>query len=699
MKNPSRPSTDAGPLRNTILLDGAWQIEQGRMDRAPREFSHTVVVPGLIDMADPAFAEVGVKSSLREAFWYRRTFQLDSPVPAVAMLKVHKAMFGTKVIFNGVPVGEHLPCFTPGCFDARAAIRSGENEILIRVGAFRDAVPESIPRGWDEEKKRYIPGIFDSVELILCGSPHIVRVQAVPDIENSAVTVHAWVRSIGSPVATKLHCTVREASTGRVAGEADCEVPAADAGPEQKGQATIAIDNCRLWSPEDPFLYELDVRGEADALTTRFGMRTFRLDPATGRAILNGRPYFMRGSNVVIYRFFEDAERGDKPWREEWIRHLHKAFRSMHWNALRYSIGFPPESWYRIADEEGLLIQDEFPYFFGGYADKHWPPPVKSDELVREFTEWMQERWNHPCVVIWDAQNETRTEETGKAIRAVRGLDLSARPWDNGYGPPQDPADSYEAHPYVFHTFRPTLRLSMFSTLNPAPGQRGSVPCTALPAANAIPNKGNNPIVINEYGIVFLNRDGTPTTASKPIYEALLGLDSTVSQRRELGARLLAAETEFWRCHRKCAAVMHFVALTDSRPDGVTSDHWTDVERLTFEPEFFRYVRDAFSPVALMIDTWSEVYPPGPCDFPVVVINDLYELWRGTVRFRLLGGTKTVAEKSQPCEVPPLGNQDLVFTIDLPTQPGRYQLEATLVSPGAEPVRSLRDFTIPTTLG
>ena len=138
--------------------------------------------------------------------------------------------------------------------------------------------------------------------------------------------------------------------------KAQCELDAAGAGPEQTGQATIPIRNCRLWSPEDPFLYELDAHGEADALKTRFGMRTFRFDPNTGRAIFNGRPYFMRGSNVTLYRFFEDSERGDKPWREEWVRRLHKAFHDMHWNSLRYSIGFPPEFWYRIADEEGFLI-------------------------------------------------------------------------------------------------------------------------------------------------------------------------------------------------------------------------------------------------------------------------------------------------------------------------------------------------------
>jgi len=157
----------------------------------------------------------------------------------------------------------------------------------------------------------------------------------------------------GEPAkAAKLQVTIREAGTGTLAGQGRLEIPAAGDGPERTGRVTIPIRNCHLWSPESPFLYELEVRGQADATKTRFGMRTFSLDPATGRAMLNGKPYFMRGSNVTIYRFFEDPERGDKPWRPEWVRRLHKAFRNMHMNSLRYCIGFPPDFWYRITDED-----------------------------------------------------------------------------------------------------------------------------------------------------------------------------------------------------------------------------------------------------------------------------------------------------------------------------------------------------------
>ncbi len=616
-------AADTPSPRQVILLDGTWQVEQGTMESPPEVFSHTVVVPGLLDMAQPAFAEVGRKSTLRQAFWYRRTFRVDGPLPAVAILKVSKAMFGSRVILNGTPLGDHPGSFTPGLFDARAALRAGENEVLVRVGAFRDSVPKSVPSGWDYEKMLYIPGIFDSVELILTGSPHIVRVQAAPDIQKQAVAVRAWVRHAAGPAITKLHFTVREASSGQVVGEGDCQMAAAGNGAERQGQAAISIRNCRLWSPEDPFLYELETRGEADVLTTRFGMRSFRLDPATGRAILNGRPYFMRGSNVTLYRFFEDSERGDKPWREEWVRRLHKAFRDMHWNSLRYCIGFPPEAWYRIADEEGFLIQDEFPIW--NAVDK--PGLYDVGELAREYTEWMQERWNHPCVVIWDACNETNLPETGKATRA------GAR------------AGSLEpALGQRLRAARPAGRrergapLSLSATRNSGWRRSPRTPGTAGW------RPGKNAVILNEYGWLWLNRDGTPTTLTRDLYRNLLGPHSTTAQRRHLYARYLAAETEFWRAHRSCAAVMHFCGLGYSRsgekprPEGgATSDHWADVEKLAWEPEFYAYVRDAFAPVGLMIDAWAEKYSPGAGrKFPVVVVNDLYEVWQGTVRFRLL---------------------------------------------------------------
>ncbi len=677
--------------RHAIALDGAWQVAEGGMDQVPAEFSRTVPVPGLVSLAQPAFAEPGLeaadakgsprKDPRRDAFWYRRTFQNDGPVPAVATLKIGKAMFGTRVVMNGKTIGDHLSSFTPGYFDVRGALRAGPNELLVRVGADRDALPPGVPDGFDFEKTRYVPGIFDSVELILSGTPHIVNLQAVPDVANGAVRVEAQVRNAGGDAVATLRFRVREAASGRIVGEATSDPVPLPAGAEREVDVRMPIAGCHLWSPEDPFLYRLEADSGADTLEARFGMRTFGFDPRTRTAVLNGKPYFMRGSNITLYRFFEDGACADLPWNSAWVRLLHRRMKEMHWNCLRYCIGFPPEDWYRIADEEGILIQDEFPIWYGGSKWSKWPGELRSGELAVEYAEWMRERWNHPCVVIWDASNETAATETGAAIQQVRGMDLSHRPWDNSYGTPRVPGDVFESHPYHFQD--PKFRLSDLA--NEAP----------VPQGNELPNPGDSPVVINEYGWLWLNRDGSPTTLTRDLYRNLLGPDSTTAERRRLYARYLAAETEFWRCHRRAAAVMHFTSLGYSRANGQTSDHWLDVARLTWEPEFLKYVRDSFAPVGVMIDAWAEAYEAGSShEFALVVINDLQKEWKGTVRLRVLRDGKTLEEREVNAAVPALGSVGLKAALRMPGEPGPCQIEAVLMKTPAGDVRSLRDFTV-----
>ncbi|MHC4418945.1 MAG: glycoside hydrolase family 2 protein, partial [Planctomycetota bacterium] len=435
------------PARKLISLDGTWQIAQGSMDSVPKSFEHTVPVPGLVDMAKPPFTEVGRKSEKRQAFWYRRNFTLEGPVPDVAVLKIHKAKYGTKVFLNGWLLGEHLPCFTSALFDVKKYLKSGdENELVIRLGADRESLPEGMPTGWDFEKYLYIPGIFDSVELILTGAPYIVNVQTVPDISAKKVRVVAEIESFDKTSELSLICNVTEAASGIKVGSTQTPKATLEKNQRKTLELSVPIENCRLWSPEEPFLYQLELTTGADTFQSRFGMRSFRFDKQTGRALLNGKPYIMRGTNVCLYRFFEDSQRADRPWRKEWVRRLHQKFKTMHWNSIRYCIGFPPEVWYQIADEEGFLIQDEFPIWL---LDRV-PEKLQSEKIIPEYIEWMRERWNHPCVVIWDAQNESATSETGKAIQAVRHLDLSNRPWENGWAEPQSPGDCVESHPYPF---------------------------------------------------------------------------------------------------------------------------------------------------------------------------------------------------------------------------------------------------------
>ena len=678
--------------REVISLDGEWQVGEGVLDAPPAKFDHMVPVPGLLDMAAPAFEEVGKKSPKRQAFWYRRTFKVDGDVPAVARLKINKAKYGMKVWLNGQVVGESLACFTPVYCDVKEALVGGgrENELIVRVGADRDSMPQDMPTGWDFEKYLYIPGIYDSVQLILTGRPYITNVQIVLDIDAQKVRVVAEIECGDGAGKTELSAKVMPAETDTVVGQTQITLSPSP-GKLEKAEFTIPIPDCRLWSPEDPFLYQLTLSTGADAACVRFGMRSFRFDPETKRAILNGRPYYLRGSNVTLLRFFEDDARGDLPWRADWVRKLHRRFKSMHWNSLRYCIGFAPEAWYDIADEEGILIQDEFPIWLLGGAKSDCPEFPVAEKIVPQYSDWMRERWNHPCVVIWDAQNESNTPETGKALQQVRHLDLSNRPWENGWAEPQAATDCVESHPYLFireWSGRAPFRMSELATTS------------GVPRLNQAQKKIPVPIIINEYAWLWLTRDGNPTCLTDKVYASLLGPESTVEQRRRIYARYLAALTEFWRAHRECAGVIHFCGLGYSRPGdiprpegGATSDHWIDVENLEFEPLFEKYVRDSFSPVGVMLDFWAEEVAAGSTrEVKVYVINDTYDEWQGDVRLVLQQGDDRKLLEAQPVKVKSLSREILTFQFSVPTMPAEYTLIAELEAVNGKKVCSLRDF-------
>lgn len=669
-------------LRRIHSLDGTWQIAEGTMDAMPADFSRTVPVPGLVDMAAPAFLEPGPKVAKRDArpqkdprrdaFWYRRMFTVEGPIPETATLKVAKAMFGTRVFLNGQLLGDHVPCWTPGYFNAKTALKPGTNEVVIRVGADRDAIGRAYPDGFDFEKARYIPGIFDSITLILAGTPHIENVQVAPDVAGQQARVRVY---LDGSRATGLEVEIRETRSGRLAGQAAANVEAG----VREWDVTIPISACHMWSPEDPFLYRIAVRTLGDEFQTRFGMRELRFDPATRRAMLNGKPYFMRGTNFTLYRFFEDRERGLLPWDDAWVRKLHQRLKEMHWNCVRYCISLPPERWYDTADEEGILVQNEFPIWFGGDV----PQPMTVDELAIEYSEWLREQWNHPCVVIWDACNETRSCKTGDAFMRVRSLDLSNRPWDDGYSWPRRPDDTSEQHPYQFNSRFRVWKLATAKTDPEAYNNGGG--------------DGRHAVINNEYGWHWVNRNGTPTTLTSDVYRNLLGEDATPKQRFHMQATWLAAATEFWRAHRQCAAVMHFVTLGYSRPDGQTSDHWLEgkVASLEWEPEFHRYVRDAFAPVGLMINMGRTHLRPAPsARVPVILINDLERPWKGPVTLRLRHGNGRVHEKQCEAEIAAFGTTLLDFDLPWASQEGPATLEAELRGADGQPVRSVREFVI-----
>jgi len=97
----------------------------------------------------------------------------------------------------------------------------------------------------------------------------------------------------------------------------------------------------------------------------------------------------------------------------------------------------------------------------------------------------------------------------------------------------------------------------------------------------------------------------------------------------------------------------------------------------------------------VMLDYWGDELPGGqPREFKVLVINDLYNDWKGDVHLRVTRDGNLVAAQGTSCTVAALGSETLSFTQSIPAEPGEYVLTAELTAAGQPPVRSVRDAKV-----
>ena len=405
----------------------------------------------------------------------------------------------------------------------------------------------------------------------------------------------------------------------------------------------------------------------------------------------------MRGSNITLHRFFEDPHSGTLPWDEKWLRKLLVEIpKQINWNSFRFCIGPVPDQWLDIADEAGLLIQNEFFVWTGhpSWSDLYHGRKWDVEELTRQYKEWVRDNWNHPSVAIWDANNETLDDIfADKIIPAVRSLDLSNRAWENSYNGPCAPNDPVEDHPYLFitHFFKGDGKPFKMTDLETMYG----------PPPNPVRPPQGHAMILNEYGWLWLNRDGSPTKLTKEVYDSLLGPDATGEQRLALDGYLLGGLTEFWRAYRNYAGVLHFVYLTCSFPGAFTSDHFQNIETLQLEPNFTDYVSEAFKPVGVYINFWQPTLEAGAKRrFMVSVINDEYQEAAGKLTLSLeTPEGNAVVRGEQPLHVPALGQQTYRFDLEIPGSPGEFILKAVADAkrkPGATPTMSRRKVKVVT---
>ncbi len=627
----------AGESRRTISLDGRWEIGEGNRSQPPPVYGHEVSVPGLIKTATPAFENAGQTNHWREAFWYRRSFRFSGPVPAIATLRLARATFGAKVIVNGGPAGEQPSAFAPGLFDVRPLLRGNHepNELVIGVGATREAAPESLPPGLDWEALQLAPGLNGSVEIVLGHSPFFQQLRCAPSLTNRAVRLQATLTNAGPAVTNELVFTVREAKSGRVAGTAKFAALVCPAEAPLTLETNIPIDGCRFWSPEDPFLYELEARGDNDEWRTRFGLREFHVDPLTGRGQLNGKPLLLRGGNVNLSEFLVAPPRAALPWDAEWTRDLFRKFRSWNWNSVRFCLGSPPESWLRIADEAGLLCLCEYPFGTLNFASQTSP----SAASLTAAKDWAQMAWNHPSALLWsDAPpHPADPQKSGR-------LDLSAQIRDKTWAPTQLPGDAFEARPFLY-----------------------ADPDAWLAAQSDAVRDQTNVVLVQ----ISPDRQ----------------LPQAIVSNRWAQAIHQAALVEYWRLRQPYAGVFEYLEL------GAAA--LTEVSTPQMDAAIEGRRRDPFAPVGLMLDFWGGDLPGGQTNvFRVETANPLSTYWNGQVRLRVTRGGKKVLQQSQTTIIPAFSRKEFTFPCPIPKAFAHYEVEVALIAEKDQPIRSVREFDV-----
>ncbi|CAK7016526.1 MAG: Beta-galactosidase [Parabacteroides distasonis] len=705
--------------RTTISLNGEWDFDQTELAFPPRKYTRKIPVPGLVHLARPKISQYekffkkpdGVE--LVEQFnflerdytpmynWYKRKVFIDEKFKDEQLfLTIKKSQYVTRVFVNGHEVGASMECYTPMDFNITSAVKYGsDNEILIQVGD-RAWLPSEAAGGTDKEKVHYLPGIWDDVFITATGKMRVDKVLFLPSLAKGLVTVKTLVRSLYPPQmlygdkmkdSCKIEFCVKEKTTGRIVGKKMIE---GEAKRDNRTyfETSISLDNPKAWTPDSPFLYEGEVSVyDQDELVDRysvnFGMRDFS---RKGKFFtLNGDKFYLRGSNITLQRFFEDPDCQALAWDREWVKKLMVDLpKSIGWNAMRICVGIVPDFWYDLCDEYGIVLQNEWLY----WQNHGW------DEQVRkEYTNWVWSDGNHPSIVIWDAINENWDSYIGNTlIPELKELDPT-RIWDAGYMTSDQMGtndEMDEPHPYRALTLMHSSELNDYFKNNPY--NLGALHENWVGFSSIL--DAGVPQLVNEYGWIWLWRDGRPSKLTLNNYNYYLGENATPEQCRELQAYWLELETEWLRSERSVGGILAFCHLTNNY--GFTGD-WFINDFKDLEPSpAFRWFKHCFAPSAVFIDLADRRYtkhleplkPGSDLVFNLVGVNDLNKESSGKVLMKLLDEKGTIiSTQEESIVIEPFGKRLQPCLLKLPSKAGGYLLIAEYHEEGAsKPVLSRR---------
>ncbi|MFO1066180.1 MAG: glycoside hydrolase family 2 TIM barrel-domain containing protein [Pirellulales bacterium] len=431
-------------------LNGTWKyaITPRAQAEAPNSWSGDILVPFCLESK---LGRVQRLLSSKETLWYQRTFNAAAEAGKRAILNFEAVDYRCRVWLNGKLVGEHVGGNDPFSLDVTDAMKTGSNELIVRVEDDTEAYQLNGKQHLNPEGIWYtqVSGIWQTVWL------EQIPTQALTDLK---ITTDAGAGSI----------TVRPIISGKGNGHEKVKV-SVEGGPVAEAAAgspvVITVPNAKLWSPADPHLYQLtvslvDANGKTlDQVRSYAGIRSVgkaKDSDGNWRLTLNGKEIFHWGP--LDQGWWPDGlltPPSDAAMQSD-IRFLKDAG----FNMIRKHIKVEPRRYYYHCDRIGMLLwQDQVSAGHGPAWTRLAPNPRDAEwsdehhaQFMHEFEEMVSNLENHPCIVIWTPFNEAwgqhRTVETGKWIQQRDPTRLVNIASGGNFWPVGDIADEHQyPHP------------------------------------------------------------------------------------------------------------------------------------------------------------------------------------------------------------------------------------------------------------
>ncbi|MGE5498061.1 MAG: glycoside hydrolase family 2 protein, partial [Syntrophothermus sp.] len=334
--------------------------------------------------------------------WYKKSFDYSAAPGSRQFIGFGAVNYDAKVFLNGKKLGEHTGGFTPFSFEVTGLLKEKDNFLIVKADNKRLAtgVPTLNTDWWN------YGGITRSVRITEVPSTFI-RDYFVQLKKGSLNEISGWVMLDGKGKGNQVKIDIPEAGISKT-------ITADDSGyAEFTFKAKL-----KLWSPEDPKLYECNLSSGGDAVHDLIGFRS--IETKGTDILLNGKPVYLRGISIheeAPLRTGRANTREDAEILLSWAKELGCNF-------VRLAHYPHNEAMVRAAEKMGLMVWSEIPV----YWTIQWENRQTLENASKQLSEMITRDKNRANIILWSVSNETplsqpRLEFLKSLISTARKLD------------------------------------------------------------------------------------------------------------------------------------------------------------------------------------------------------------------------------------------------------------------------------------